>query len=101
MMKGVTRIFEQAFSVLRVLFIWIIALFLPRMFVWYSHQTQRVQNPSSKTASKLDLENVPPVLVQKLKASEKKPATNLAANQAARDKTKAIPHNNKQVAHSS
>lgn len=62
-MRGVARFFEHLFSILRVFFLWIVALFLPRLCIWYSHQVESVKKQHTVTTFKLGLENIPDSLL--------------------------------------
>lgn len=71
-MRGVRKLIETIGMVIRVFSVWIIALFLPRLFMWYGQQTARAVPPYELGRLKVGLENISPSMLEALQLPKKR-----------------------------
>lgn len=85
-MRGVGKIVETVFAVLRVFSVWIVALFLPKLFIWYGQQTASVVTSNDTDQLKLGLENISENFFNMLNPGEKDIiSVGLVTNQTGKD----------------
>ncbi|HZW60856.1 MAG TPA: exo-beta-N-acetylmuramidase NamZ domain-containing protein [Candidatus Babeliales bacterium] len=70
MLRGVKFILDYILSVLKVTCVFLFALFLPRLFLYYAAQGKQedITNPIEHSSFKLGLENIQPATIKRLKS---------------------------------
>ena len=68
-MWGVGKVVESVFTVIRVFSVWIVALMLPKLFIWYAQQTATADRKHHEERFKLS------TVLSKTTNKEKKQAT--------------------------
>ena len=82
---GGGKIFHYIFPVSKVFFILIIALFLPRLFLNFSHSSTYAGTSDKKNNFRLGLEGISSDLIKKIYKTTKSPNIGLVTNQTGKD----------------